>query len=292
MPGICVVYQNHLFRLISATPVSPDMVLARACVREYGYAIFMDKAYYREYYDLERKHWWFRARAEILREHLRRLLRGRDEVRILNVGAATGRSTELLSTLGKVVSVEYDGDCCVFTRSQTGLELLQASVVDLPFHDRSFDLVCAFDVIEHVEDDAKGVAELNRVCRPDGLICVTVPAFMFLWSRHDDVNHHCRRYSGPQLRALLAAAGGEPVNHSYFNFCLFFPIAAFRLLTSMLPKRQRKDAGSDFFAVQSPLLDRVFYAIFRSEGILLRWGVRLPVGVSILSTWKKTGPRA
>jgi SAM-dependent methyltransferase len=248
----------------------------------------MDKAYYREYFDLERRHWWFRARAEILMGHLRRALGPSGQrLQILNVGAATGRSSELLSQFGQVTSVEYDWDCCAFTRSQTGLELVQASITQLPFPSGSFDLVCSFDVIEHVQDDSAAVDELRRVCRNNGLVSITVPAFMFLWSRHDDVNHHCRRYTGGQLRRVMAKTGARPVFHSYFNFWLFFPIAAFRLLGLILPQKPREDAGSDFFAVQNQLLDKVFYAVFRTEAPLLRWGLRLPVGVSILSTWRK-----
>ncbi len=247
----------------------------------------MDKAYYREYFELERTHWWFRARAEILMGHLERLLASRQTPRILNVGAATGHSSELLAKLGEVVSVEYEGDCCALTRARTGLDLMQASILELPFRDSSFDVVCAFDVIEHVEDDASAVAELGRVCRPGGLICITVPAFQFLWSRHDDVNHHRRRYTGAGLHHLLKGTGIQPVFHSYFNFWLFFPIAAFRLLAAVLPEKRRQDAGSDFFAVRNPFLDGLFYWVFHSEAAILRWGLRFPVGVSILSTWRK-----
>lgn len=249
----------------------------------------MDQAYYREYFALEREHWWFRARAEILMGHLRRTLGSPVRLlRILNVGAATGRSSELLGQFGYVTSVEYDGSCCAMTRARTGLELVQASVTELPFRSGSFDLVCCFDVIEHVQDDCGAVEELHRVCRSDGMISVTVPAYMFLWSRHDDVNHHCRRYTAGQLRRVMAGRCSRPLFHSYFNFWLFFPIAGFRVLRKILPEREsRQDAGSDFFAVQSPFLDRIFYAVFRTEGPLVRRGIRLPVGVSILSTWRK-----
>jgi SAM-dependent methyltransferase len=249
----------------------------------------MDQAYYLEYFSLERRHWWFRARAEILMGHLRGALgQTADALRVLNVGAATGRSAELLAQFGDVTSIEYDQSCCAFTRAKTGLELVRASVTQLPFRDGCFDLVCCFDVIEHVQDDGAAVNELQRVCRAGGLVSLTVPAFMFLWSRHDVVNHHCRRYTAPQLRRLVERCGSPPVFHSYFNFWLFPPIAGMRMLQTILPKNtSRTDAGSDFFAVQDALLDKLFYAIFRSEAPLVRWGVRLPFGVSILSTWRK-----
>jgi len=236
---------------------------------------------------LERSHWWFRARSEILMNGLKITVPSGGHLKILNVGVATGGSTELLRELGHVTSVEYDRDCCAFTSAQPGFEVLQASITQLPFSAGQFDLVCAFDVIEHVEEDGKAVSELSRVCRKGGVVCVTVPAFMFLWSRHDDVNHHFRRYTSAQLHQLIARPGMERLLHSYFNFWLFIPIASFRLLSRILPqKKSRKDAGSDFFVLQSPLLDRIFYWIFRTEAPLIRMG--LPVGVSIISTWRKT----
>jgi len=247
----------------------------------------MDKQYYREYFALEREHWWFRARSEILMGHLRTMVKSRGPLKILNVGAATGRSTELLGQFGKVTSVEYDGDCCEFTRSNTGLELTRASITTLPFRDEEFDLVCAFDVIEHVEDDATAVSEMTRVCSTGGLVCVTVPAFMFLWSHHDHINHHCRRYTGQGLREVLRKTRMRSVFQSYFNFWLFFPIALYRIVERWRKPVQREDAGSDFFAMRNKMLDRLLYVILRTEGFLLDTGLRLPVGVSILSTWRK-----
>lgn len=249
----------------------------------------MEAAYYREYFDLERNHWWFRARAELLMAHLRDLLGGRRQLRILKVGAGPGRTSELLREFGDVTSVEYDGGCCHFTRQLTGIEMIQASITELPFPSDSFDLVCCFNVIEHVERDQDGVGELKRVCRPGGLVCVTVPAFMFLWSQHDEVNHHQRRYTASSLSEAMN--GLEPVFESYFNFWLFFPIALFRLLASLLPRKQRADSGSDFFAVQSSLLDKVFYWIFHTETWLIGNRFRLPVGVSVLSTRRKNSVR-
>lgn len=248
----------------------------------------MDQQYYREYYTLERSHWWFVARGKMLKNHLERALRGRKDLNILNIGAATGHTSEWLEAFGKVKSVEYDPECYAFTKSMLSIDIDCASILELPYPDEHFDLVCAFDVIEHVEDDKLAVSEMRRVCKKGGLISVTVPAFLFLWSAHDDVNHHFRRYTGANLKALLAA-GNKPVFHTYFNFWLFFPIAFFRLLSRILPlkKKDREDAGSDFFVMNSPFMNKVFYQIFYSENVFLSRHISLPVGVSILSTWEK-----
>src|SRR5690606_6783902 len=118
---------------------------------------------------------------------------------------------------GKVTSLEYDADCCAFTREKTGLEIIQGSVLELPFADNSFDLVCAFDIIEHVENDQKAVEEMLRVLKPGGSICVTVPAFMSLWTKHDDINLHFRRYRKEGLESLFNKAKGGIGQCFYFN---------------------------------------------------------------------------
>lgn len=252
----------------------------------------MNTQYYQEYYELERKHWWFLARGEIIMAHLELLLADKiksgQPLQILNIGAATGRSSELLSALGQVVSLEYDRDCCLFTKEKLGIDIIQASVLDLPFEDGQFDLVCAFDVIEHVADDGLAVQEMHRVCRPGGLICVTVPAYQFLWSQHDEVNQHFRRYTAGQLRNLFKRTG-DCRYLSYFNFWLFFPIAFFRLLAKVLPlqKRNRADAGSDFFVMNSGIVQKIFYRIFRSELFFIKYKIRLWAGVSLITSWQR-----
>jgi SAM-dependent methyltransferase len=249
----------------------------------------MDKNYYKEYYHLEREHWWFRARGEILLSHLRRVFRGQANIRILNIGAATGRSSELLMQLGDVTSIEFDKDCYEFSRDVVQIPIVQGSILDLEFPDNFFDLVCAFDVIEHVEDDVLAVAEMRRVCKKGGILCVTVPAYMFLWSEHDVVNHHFRRYTSTILRGLFEEKD-EAVFHSYFNFWLFFPIAAFRLLAKILPlkkKQTSEETASDFSVGKGGFLNALFYRIFMSENAFLRRFISLPVGVSLLSSWRK-----
>lgn len=247
----------------------------------------MDKNYYKAYYHLERRHWWFLARGEMLLNHLKQVCPTSMPLRILNVGAATGRSSELLMALGQVVSVEYDADCYEFVRQNVPIDIINGSILDLPFEDNSFDVVCAFDVIEHVADDALAVAEMQRVCKKGGLVCVSVPAFQFLWSEHDVVNHHFRRYTGRGLRALFEGRM-SPVFQTYFNFWLFFPIALVRLVGRLRqPTPAVETAKSDFETLGHPFVNRLFYGIFKSEWFFLKRHWALPVGVSILSTWRK-----
>ena len=96
----------------------------------------MDKLYYQEYYFLERNHWWFKVREEILKDHLYlNIPEKKNTLKILNIGAATGKTTEMLSNFGEVTSIEYDQDCCEFVNNKTGIKVINASILELPFPD-------------------------------------------------------------------------------------------------------------------------------------------------------------
>jgi SAM-dependent methyltransferase len=144
-------------------------------------------------------------------------------------------------------------------------------------------------VIEHVEDHALAVEEMKRVCKPQGIVCVTVPAFMALWGQHDVVNNHYRRYVLPELSALFTRQDdGRILFKNYFNFILFLPILSVRFASRLMPALfKRKGAGSDFSLVkEDALVNKLLYKLFKLEiPVLPR--LRLPFGVSILLTWQK-----
>lgn len=250
----------------------------------------MDKNYYKEYYVLEREHWWFKARAKIISNLIFKSLKNKEKnkLNILNVGAATGKTSELLSKFGTVTSLEYDKDCCDFANNELNLKIINGSILELPFRDEEFDMVCALDVIEHVQDDSLAVSEMKRVCKSGGLIVVTVPAFMLLWSKHDEVNHHFRRYTMSSLKKIFTKINLTTIRATYFNTILFIPILAFRLLSKLIPtKFIRVGAGSDAtLHNNNSISSKILYQIFKSELALLKL-FNLPFGVSIFITSSK-----
>ena len=253
----------------------------------------MEHEYYKEYYDLERNHWWFKAREEIIITAIKSLISRGDlksgHLNILNVGCGPGRSSEYLSAFGTVTSIEYDAFCCEFASKKTGLKIIHGSITELPFQDGVFDLVCAFDVIEHVENDTLAVAEMHRVAVAGGIKFVTVPAFMSLWSNHDVVNHHFRRYTTAPLKKIFTGLQQTELFCSYFNFFLFPPIFFFRKLSNLIKSgSRRKGSGSDFEAFNPSLANNILYRIFRGERKFVRRRVKMPFGSSIVHIAKKT----
>jgi ubiquinone/menaquinone biosynthesis C-methylase UbiE len=248
----------------------------------------MDKIYYNEYYYLERENWWFRVRADIIMEAIRRSIPNEKKLSILNVGAATGHTSKLLEEFGEVVSIEYDTDCFQFTKERLNINIINASATELPFGDNQFDMVCCFDVIEHIEEDGLAVKEMARVCKKDGHVHITVPAFMELWSTHDEVNHHFRRYRIPQLQGLFEQLGGRIDYSTYFSAFLFIPLYVFRNTTRIFKLDWfRKGSGSDFTIISKQgFMDKILYQIFNIERFWLK-KFTFPFGSSILFSWKK-----
>jgi SAM-dependent methyltransferase len=248
----------------------------------------MDHKFYQEYYKLEREGWWFKARLSILESYCKKII-NRPEMRILNVGAATGATSEMLSKFGEVTSLEYDEFCCKFLKEKTGIEAVNASLTDLPFEDDSYDIICAFDVIEHIEEDSKAIEEIYRVLRPKGKYFLTVPAFQSLWSNHDVINHHFRRYRKNQINKLIVNKKLKIDDSTYFNFWLFIPISIVRFILNNISRKKDSDStGSDNEIMQSSkIVNEILYRIFYSEKFLLKLNIKFPFGVSILTIGSK-----
>lgn len=252
----------------------------------------MEKEYYKEYYHLERKNWWFTVRSRILADRIATFIPRNSNNQVLNVGVATGATSEMLAQFGQVMSVEYDKDCYEFTKTVLQSPLINGSILELPFEKSQYDLVCAFDVIEHVEDDLKAVREMKRVCKSGGYIVVTVPAFMSLWGQHDVVNQHYRRYLLPELEKLfLAESDGKIIYQNYFNSLLFPPIYLARNAMRMLPKsvqQKREGAGSDHSLIdQDSFILKILEKTFELERKLLAKEWQFSAGVSAMLVWKK-----
>ena len=236
----------------------------------------MDDWRYRELYELEDRHWWFRARRRAIWALLRRS--GIPErPRILDAGCGTGRNLVEFGPLGTAEGVDVAEEAVAFCHRR-GLEgVQQAPLEHLPFEDARFDLILATDVIEHLEDPDTALAELRRVASPGARLLITVPAYQWLWSQHDVSLHHHRRYTARRLRAEVVAQGWVPQVTTYFYTALLPGVAAVRLARRAAGEGE---AQSDL-ALAPRTLNRVLELPSVAEAKLIERGVRLPAGVSV-----------
>lgn len=248
----------------------------------------MNKQYVAHYGQLETTHWWFIVRQKILTQTVKKYISVQQigKLKFLNVGAAAGASSKWLSAFGTVISIENDPLFFQCLKEQS-VEVVNASVTALPFNKNEFDLVCAFDVIEHVADHEKALSELQRVCKPEGIICITVPAYQCLWSVHDEVNGHQRRYTMAPLKELLNTQKNNDIQYaSYFNTILFIPIYLIRKLEKLFRKKRQNESSDFEYYKTNSVVNKLFQVIFGIEFFLLKL-FRLPFGVSIIMVIKK-----
>lgn len=183
----------------------------------------------------------------------------------------------MLGRFGTVDGFEYDAGAREFAGSLLGRPVAYGHLPDAPgFGGRQFDVIAMLDVLEHIEDDIGSLAALRSMIARDGFILITVPAFPWLWSQHDEIHHHKRRYTKATLNRALISAGFAPVKTSYFNM-LLFPLAVAQRFAQRILKRKTPMSGLPPSAV-----NRTFAGIFGFERHLVG-KISMPLGLSLFA---------
>jgi len=236
----------------------------------------------------EDEHWWFHTRTQALKAVLDPLVR--QSGRVLDVGCGAGNMAHHLSEYGQVVGADNAVEPLAVAWER-GYQSLPAEANSLPFADCSFDLVAALDVIEHAPDDEGIIKEAYRVCRPGGLVAVTTPAFGWLYSYNDVVNHHLRRYTAAGLRTMLQNAGFR-VRYLSYTYFLVFPAAAGLILARRLLGTKQELASPDDGAYQVEMeptpepLNSILARLGDWEAGLIR-RTSLPWGTALLAVGQR-----
>jgi SAM-dependent methyltransferase len=231
---------------------------------------------YAELYEFEDQHWWFRSRRAVLWALLRRA--GMPESpRILDAGCGTGRNLAEFGPLGEAEGVDFSEEAVAFCHRRGLTGVRRGLLEELPYEDSRFDLLLATDVVEHVDDDRRVLAELRRVARPGARLVLTVPAYTWLWSQHDVSMHHRRRYTIGRLEDQVRATGWEPNVQTYFFSAMLPAVAAVR--TTRRPRAGTN--GRSDLKLTPPTVGRLLELPVRAEAKLIERGVELPAGVSV-----------
>jgi SAM-dependent methyltransferase len=242
----------------------------------------VEKSEYARLAEYEQTYWWHQGRLEIIQTYMKRASRNRFSPAILNVGCGTGGTIGMLEKFGAVDNVDTSDDAIKFAKKLGYRNITKVDNIHLPFKDEVYDIVGAFDVLEHIEDHKGALAEWKRVLKNDGAIVITVPAYQWLWSGHDVTMHHWRRYTMKSLTALAAEADLKPERKSYaIGFSLPL-VAGFRLASKIL-------GWTDFEASFVPVpktINKLFTALLRAEA-KLHDTVSLPAGSSLITILRK-----
>ena len=258
--------------------------------RTYVLLLGMDLTYEAKYHQLEEQHWWFASRRDAVYDLLQSLELP-PTAAILEIGCSGGPLMQRLQAAGysDITGIDVSAPAIelAHARGVANASLMDGAALD--FADARFDVVIASDVLEHIEDEGRALREWTRVLKPGGQLLVFVPAHAYLWSTHDVVNHHFRRYSRQGLVAALSRAGLRTQRSSFWNAAMYFPTAALRLGRRLLtdPAAAGKKPGStgDLLHVAGPI-NKLLLQWVKAENWLLRH-VNLPLGVSVFALAQK-----
>jgi SAM-dependent methyltransferase len=240
----------------------------------------MDSGQFTLHAALEDRHWWFVGRREIICETLRRYVPSCQGNMILEIGCGTGGNLRYLRNWYQGTGVDIAPEAVRLAQERVDFPILEGDFRTLyPETFSGVDAVLLADVLEHVQDDRKFLADILARLRPGGIVLVTVPAHYFLWSNHDEVLGHLRRYSWKELQAVCQGLPVQLEYCTYFNFLLFPLIALYRFLP------QKKSLRSDLALPAAPF-NSILWLLFCLEKYLLKI-CPLPWGVSLLMVLKK-----
>ncbi len=236
----------------------------------------MDRVVYDRMAAHDTTHWWYRARREILSDFLKRWGAVPADARILEIGCGTGHNLPMLARFGEVDAIEIDEAAAAQASERLGKRVGSSPLPELDgVQPGSYDLVAVLDVVEHVEGDVAALKAIARALKPGGQILITVPAHQWMWSAHDVVNHHKRRYSKKTLVAALDKAGLAYRKLGWFN-SLLFPVA---VAARFAGKLTGKDDSDD--SPPPKWLNSAFEKIFALERHMVG-RVPLPPGLSLI----------
>jgi SAM-dependent methyltransferase len=242
----------------------------------------MDRDYELQTHQAEDRHWWYRGRRKVL-ERVVEDLRLPARARILDAGCGSGRNMVELARHGTVTGVELADASVSLARERGAGEVIAGSVLEMPFEADSFDLAASLDVIEHLEDDLTALRELRRVVAPGGSLLITVPAYQWLWSGHDEINHHFRRYTRRSLQRAGEAAGWHQVRTTYFNSLLLPAAIMLRVLDRF--SRKTTESSLDLWVPPQPL-NWLLERPLQLEAAMIGRGGRIPAGLSLLAVFR------
>jgi len=251
---------------------------------------------YHRFAEVESEHWWFQGRRRVVTQLLRDYLpdvpgpaaeSSASGLRILDVGSGTGEMVAMLRQFGTVTAVDGSREAVEYcrTRHPVGVSVRHGRIPDDIDETEQYDVVTAFDVVEHLEDDVSALRAFRSVLSPGGHLVLTVPANRLLWSQHDVHSGHHRRYTRAKLSSALQQAGGFQADRiAYFNSVLFLPAlavrAADRLRQRLAPRPQ--EHADPHLRVPSPRINQALLKVFASEAGLLR-RLEPPFGVSLVA---------
>lgn len=239
---------------------------------------------FQRYAAVEAGHFWFVGRNDILRDCMLQYFPG--AINILEIGCGTGfvlASTRLTFPEALLFGSDIFTEGLSYAKQRVpSASLFQMDACHIPFRNE-FDLIGAYDVLEHIEDDEAALGQIYLACQPGGGVLFTVPQHRWMWSSTDDYAHHKRRYTRSELQGKVERAGFKVEYVSSFVTLLLPLMLASRLLQKSAAASDQMDAG---FKI-GKLANKILASVMKVERWLIALGMSFPLGGSLLVVARK-----
>jgi ubiquinone/menaquinone biosynthesis C-methylase UbiE len=236
-------------------------------------------------FKVESSYWWNIGRFKIIESFTKRYIKPSPRARMVDLGCGTGATTLWLQRFGKVKGVDGSPQALRYCKRRGLKDLTLSDMEKLKLPSNSFDAAFALDILEHVKDDDKAMREIHRILKPGAKLLVTSPAYQWLWSEHDEVCHHYRRYTLSEIVGKLKTAGFQVRRQSYCIVFPFFPLMAMLHFRSWFKKDHK--IMMSIVPLPKPFNDFLIF-LLRLENFFLRF-IDFPFGVSVICLVEKPG---
>ncbi len=248
----------------------------------------MESGVYKQFYEFEKDHWWSKGMRFLCKRMVDRYCKERDGALILDIGCGTGELThELDKNMPGVIGADMSSEAVEFCRKRAVSTLVMTKAEATGFKGGSFSAVIAFCLMEHISDDALFLAEMHRILKPGGHLIIVTSAFQFLWSKHDEIAHHKRRYRLSVIKRLLKERGFRIRKATYINSAVFPAVLVIRIVQRLFGLGPKSNEGFMLDLVKLPgAVNEILYGLLKTEARALDY-INFPVGVGILCVVEK-----
>lgn len=243
----------------------------------------MQEIVYHKNYELENTYWWFVVRNQIIKKVIIELIDLSKDDYVLDVGCGTGGFAKELLDYAQLICLDTNDLALEYTRKRGIKNTFNCLLQDFPVVKYNPKIITFLDVIEHIEDDNQVVNSAYQSLNIGSYVVATVPAYQWLWSKHDEIHMHYRRYNLKQLKKLFRENGFHIVYASYFNTILF-PIATLKRFIDKLTGSDKKN--NEPIDEVSPIMNSILKSLFSIEKKFLP-KIFFPFGLSIILVAKK-----
>lgn len=239
---------------------------------------------YKDYLQSNNDHFWYKARRELIDYILKKYSKNKN-CKILEIGCGTGNLIPIISTHGDYVGIEKNKNAYLEAQKYHK-KIINKSIENLEITEK-YDIICLFDVLEHIKDDHKAIEKVYSFLENSGIIIITIPAYNFLFSNHDIAMDHYRRYSKKNITKILRINKFKIIEMGYWNSLLFPIIAIIRIIKKVFSRTIKTKSFHSEIKTPPRIINKLIYNILKLENVLIKKNIKMPFGLSIYTIAKK-----